>query len=336
MKPFVPPAIRVRTLASCALTVFSLAACGEQPAGLLDGEQAIVDRIRQVRELRRQAAVCWPGFDAPEYDTPLLYYTDSVCYAVNPTRQFRDAFGARIACRDGEFAIYKTALPDTLRFHMQTQVDFEDSTAYNHRMPFLFCSSPEITVRTIPDVTSDSVWLPMVLHEYTHGFQFRQRGFIDAFGSEMPSVPQKELTKLYKEQEWFRKAVDAENEALLTAIAAENSADRDACICRFHTLRKARKERMSTELREGAVRSEEIYELMESMARYVEADAGFRLGSYTEADDWLFRTDRSSYFYATGYNLLRLLDRCGTDKSRIFTGRLLPLETFLTTTEKKQ
>lgn len=57
---------------------------------------------------------------------------------------------------------------------------------------------------------------------------------------------------------------------------------------------------MAAERGDDTVRMEEIYELMEGMARYVEADAGFRLGSYTEADKWLFRTDRSAYLYATG------------------------------------
>lgn len=92
---------------------------------------------------------------------------------------------------------------------------------------------------------------------------------------------------------------------------------------------------MAAERGDDTVRMEEIYELMEGMARYVEAEAGFRLGSYTEADKWLFRTDRSAYLYATGYNLVRLLDVCGAGKSGLYTGRILPLEDFLTTTENR-
>lgn len=312
-----------------------LAACGDHPAGLNGEERVIADRIRKIRELRAQTAAVWPGFDAPEYDTPLLYFTDSVCYAVNPTPQFRAEFGGRIASRTADIELYKASLPDTLAFHMNTHLNIGDSTAYNGRVPFLFCSSPEITAGFIPDVTSDNVWLPMVLHEYAHGFQFRQPGFAAAFAREITSVSQTELAASYRQCGWLREAVDLENTLLLAAIAAATTVERDSCIRSFLSRRGERKHRMAAERGDSTVRMEEIYELMEGMARYIEADAGFRLGSYTEADDWLFRTDRSSYFYATGYNLVRLLDVCGGDKSGLYAGRILPLEEFLTTTENR-
>lgn len=321
-----------------SVTLFALlclAACGDHPAGLSGAERVISDRIREIRQLRTGTAAVWPGFDDPEYDTPLLYFTDSVCYAVNPTPQFRAEFGARIASRTADIEIYKASFPDTLAFHMETHLNMGDSTAYNGRMPFLFCSSPEITAGFIPDVTSDNVWLPMVLHEYAHGFQLRQPGFAAAFAREMTSVSQTELAASYRQCGWLREAIERENALLLAAIAAGTTAERDSSIRSFLSRRRERKHRMAAERGDSTVRMEEIYELMEGMARCVEADAGFRLGSYTEADDWLFRTDRSSYFYATGYNLVRLLDLCGADKSGLYTGRILPLEEFLTTTENR-
>lgn len=303
------------------------AACGNLSERLTPAEGRIVERIRQVRCLRSTAA--WPSLADAAYDTPLLYYTDSVCYAVNPTARFLEEFAARPVYRDADMEIYKAPLPDSLPFHMETQMNFTDSTAHNARIPLLCCSSPELTVRIVPDVTSDSVWLPMVLHEYAHGFQFQQPGVATTFAREMISVPEDTLKSLHLRYDWLGRAVKAENDLLLAAIDAGASVKRDSCIRRFRELRAARKQRMATELGDSVVRAEAIYESMEGMARYVEACAGFRLGSYTQADDWLWRTDRSGYFFATGYNLVRLLDQCGADKSQFFTPELPPLERFL-------
>lgn len=311
------------------LAICSLAGGCQRTADLSDSELRIVARIRQIRDLRAEvAANCWPGFDAPENDATLLYYTDSVCYAANPTPSFRNEFRARLVYRDKGMKIYKTALPDTLPFHMETYLDFDDTTTSDSRYPLVRCSSPEITATVITDITTDSLWLPMVLHEYAHGFQFRQPGFAATFAREMISLPEAQLARIHKDHDWLDRAVRSENTTLRAALAARGSS-RNSLIRSFGAQRAARKESMSAELGDSTVRAEEIYEVMEGMARYIEAWTAFRLGSYSANDDWLYDTDQSDYFYATGYNIMRLLDSCGIDKSRLVTKRLAPLETTL-------
>lgn len=309
--------------------------CTEDAGPLTTAEYRIVDRIRQIRELRHYAAACWPGFDAPQFDAPLLYYTDSVCYALNPDRCFRKAFAARLVHREKGLKIYKTALPDSLPFHMETQMNFEDSTAYNHRLPFLYCSSPEITRLTVADVTTDSLWLPMVLHEYAHGFQYMQPRFATVVAHALPSIAETELARYHKQYDWLDRSVRAENEELLAALDHTDTASRNACIRRFRSIRADRRERMAQKFGDSIVRDEIFYECMEGMARYIEAQVGFRLGAYSEADTWLFDTDHSGYFFATGYNLIRLLDRLGVDKSELYSNGIRPLDTFLKTTDDK-
>lgn len=305
-------------------------ACVPHPGQVSDAEQSIVDRIRTIRELRTQiAADCWPGFDAPEFDVPLHYYTDSVCYAVNPLPEYRDAFAARLIYHGDGIDIYKRALPDTLAFHMETHLNFDDPTACCCNMPTIACSSPEMTRRTVPDVVSDSLWLPMVLHEYAHGFQYRQPGFAQAFAREMAVFDESELSRLHKRVAWFDRAVKAENTTLLATLETTDRTARDSCIRLFRTLRRDRKRRMAAEMGDSTVRAEEIYESMEGMARYVEAHAGMLLGTYSGDEAWMCDTDSSGYFFATGYNLIRLIDRCGADKSQLLTDELLPLERFL-------
>lgn len=67
-----------------------------------------------------------------------------------------------------------------------------------------------------------------------------------------------------------------------------------------------------------AVGAERVYETMEGTARYIEFHAcpgGYDL----DANDWLYRTDISQYMYATGFNIVRLLDKLGVDcKTRLF------------------
>lgn len=305
-----------------------LVACGVQHPTLTEREQTIVERIKQIRELRADATEIWPGFSAPQYDAPLLYFTDSVCYAVNPTRDFQVKYKARLAYHDEEIEIYKTLRPDSQYFHMVTDINFDDSNAYNNHVPFLRCSSPEITRHAVSGITNDSTWLPLVLHEYTHGFQLRHIEFAKGFAQMTSRVSESDLKKLYKTHKWMRKAVGEENETLLKALSAESDSLRDTLVSSFLSLRTARKEKMTKELGDSVVEAEAVYELVEGMARYVEANAGFQLGVYKESADWLYRADRSPYFFATGYNLIRLYDKYKGDKSRLVTTPILPLESY--------
>jgi hypothetical protein len=43
------------------------------------------------------------------------------------------------------------------------------------------CSSLEQTSKTIPDVTSVNEWATMVMHEYFHGFQFKNDGYLETY-----------------------------------------------------------------------------------------------------------------------------------------------------------
>ena len=48
------------------------------------------------------------------------------------------------------------------------------------------CSSPEITFKTIPSVTTIEQWLAMLLHECFHGFQYQHKDpFFRVFTSEI-------------------------------------------------------------------------------------------------------------------------------------------------------
>jgi hypothetical protein len=49
-----------------------------------------------------------------------------------------------------------------------------------------------------------------------------------------------------------------------------------------------------------------------------------------QKDQWLYLTDKTTYFYATGFNMARLLDKLGIEyKSRLFKDGKISLEDIL-------
>ena len=151
----------------CLLFGTALSGC-EIPMTAQD--RIAVTRICEVLELKAQvAAAVWPGFDDPQFEVPLVYFTDSLCYAVNPEARFLAQYPATLRYRDGELKIYTTPTIDSLEFHMQGTISLDPAdagSAYNYRSAYLLCSSPEITARCIPGTEEVAIWRTMVLHEY--------------------------------------------------------------------------------------------------------------------------------------------------------------------------
>lgn len=286
-------------------------------------DRLAVTRIGEVLELKQQiAGLVWPGFDDPQFEVPLIYFTDSLCYAVNPEARFLAQYPATLRYRDGKLKIYTTPPIDSLEFHMQGTISLDPAdvdSAYDYRTAYLLCSSPEITARCIPETDEMAVWRTMVLHEYFHGFQLRHPALLARFeDSGAGFISSKELVGYYMGNGWYKELADRENELLLAALEADDTAETGRNIAAFRQVRAERREKMRRELRPETVGIEQVYETMEGTARYIEFHA--HPGGYDLAtNDWLYRADRSQYMYATGFNIVRLLDKLGVDyKTRLF------------------
>jgi len=105
---------------------------------------------------------------------------------------------------------------------------------------------------------------------------------------------------------------------------------------------------------------EQSYETMEGTARYVEyslysnfagkkpnnnllkTDSSYHSYQYfrnynIEKDQWLYLSDKTNYFYATGFNLVRLLDKLKIKyKTRLFNEGGLSLEQILKQMQAKK
>ncbi len=320
-------------------------------------DQIIIARIEYVYSLKSFIEQnVWKGFDDKKFDVPLVYYTDSICYITNPTDRFLDSYKASLIFKNNDIKIYKTCLLDSVPFHMSVSVIFGDSTAdYSYKSPFMNCSSFEITKNTIPDVSSTEEWATMILHEYFHGFQFRHPKFLDYYEKNIVSVsaPQDTLTRIYKHNKWFKESVDKENDLLLSAISTGDNNEVYKSIDTFFQLRMHRRAQAKQLLNFDIKPIEGAYETMEGTARYIEyslygefavkqpdgdlikSDTCFHSYSYfrnfkLDNAKWLYITSKTTYFYASGFNIARLLDKLGIEyKSRLFKEGGISLEQIL-------
>ena len=332
--------------------IILLSAC----AGKLDErEQVIIGRIEFLVDLKsRIDEDVWGGFNDSEYDLPLIYYTESACYLVNPTAIILEKFKPKLIYEKNLVKIYKSQLLDSIPFHMETSIDYTfDSDSYEYKSPVMHASSFEITKKTIEDVNSIEMWSTMVLHEYFHGFQFKHLNYQNQLKNSISYFGQDSLYRIYTSNSWFKTAIDNENKFLLDAIEAKDPNARVQLIDSFFMARNNRRLKAKENLKIDLAQAESIYETMEGSARYVEVqlyklfsaddkknkkiDSDKSFKNYKEfkkfnfeKSEWIDLTTETKYYYATGFNMIHLLEKLDVEyKSRLFKEEGLTLEKLL-------
>ena len=260
----------------------------------------------------------WSGFADKQYDVPLLYYGDTCCYVVNPTEKFLAMYPSVLVHSGNDIQIYQTEKVYDKSFHMH--VTFTDDESYiDYRTPIMRCSSLELTGKAVPDVTSVNEWATMVMHEYFHGFQFKHDGYLDIYEAITDALLPDTLTALAARHDWYGESITRENDLLLKAIDTNDIEASRAYIQSFFELRNERRERVKKELGIDIVALEQLYETMEGSARYIEYCLYRHFGNFNLSDaKWLYTVGRK-YYYAMGFNLLRISDKLESDyKYKIF------------------
>lgn len=335
------------------LLLFCLLGCQKEKQ---NPEQKIFDRILFVYHLKQNVETeTWKTFNAPQYDVPLVYFTDSSSYIANPTEKFLKTFKSELLLEDGKVKIYKTQKRvDDSPFHMETGMTLGDPTLeFNYHSPFMMCSSFEETVKTIPDVGSTDEWTTMIIHEYFHGFQYKHKPYMEYYEKEIVQIQPDSLSAFYKTVPWFKESIDIENRFLLEAISEKDNIKTAKILRDFWAKRKQRRQKFQKVFKFDIDKFEKCYETMEGTARYVEfslynhfaqrkpdetlmkSDSSFKsfakFKNYKlQKDEWLYLTNKTTYFYATGFNMARLLDKLGIEyKSRLFKDGKISLEDIL-------
>ena len=153
----------------------------------------------------------WQGFANKKNDVPLICYDDTCCYVVNPLDKILEKYKVNPVCQNDDINIFQMQRIDNIPFHMHvTFTDEEDRIDF--RTPIMRCSSLEQTSKTISSVTTVKEWATMVMHEYFHGFQFKQDGFFDAYERIFSECPQDTLSTLQAQLKWYKESILQENE----------------------------------------------------------------------------------------------------------------------------
>lgn len=301
-------------------------------SGDRDDEKTIFNRIEYLYGLKTKiASASWPAFDDVRKPNPMIYFTGTSSYAVNPTSKFLRQFQAYLILEKNNIRIFKTASRmDNIPFHMENHMTIgNDSSLCTHYQPFIKCSGLEDTRNVLPDVTV-SEWVGMVIHEFFHNHQFQHAEFAQRtlnlfrFGS-----PGDSLQALYRDHLWYREYVDKENKLLIRALETNNHDSVKALIQKFFKTRERRRVITQQNLNLTIETFEKSFETFEGTARYIEAAVIKMLSDSLEKEylrkmepsskalipriahpEWLYKADVSqSYFYATGYNITRLLEK---------------------------
>lgn len=281
----------------------------------------VVDRLQYVYALKDVINNrVWQNFTDKKNDVPLIYYDDSCCYVVNPSEKILNQYTIELVYMGDGIIIYQTKRIDNIPFHMHVTITDEEKDRIDYRTPIMRCSSLEQTSKTIPDVTTVKEWATMVMHEYFHGFQFKQDGFLNAYETIFAVCPQDTLSTLQAQLEWYKESILQENELLLKAIDAPDLDATKAHIRAFLELRDSRRTRMKEQEKIDITAAEQFMEITEGSARYIEYRLYEYFGDFNLTDaKWLY-TIGKNYYYATGFNLLRLLDKLEIEyHSHIFT-----------------
>jgi hypothetical protein len=297
-------------------------------------EQLIFDRIAYIFKLKPFIAQkYWKGFDQKKYDVPLLYFTETESYIANPTTDFVNFFKPTLVFKNDQLGIYKTLQRfDSLPFHMETSVGIDEPTdKLLPPSPIMYCSSQEEAFKKIPECTTTEYWVTMIIHEYFHGFQFQHKQFLKVTQEKTSQISEDSLAQIHKGNDWFKESLNKENDCLLKALSATETQEINNQIEQFFTLRKTRRQKTQANLKVVIDDVEKIYETMEGTSRYIEyqlqvafankqpdpklsqVDPSYKayqiFKNYKiENDPWLY-TPGKRYFYATGFNIVRLLDK---------------------------
>lgn len=319
-------------------------------------EKVMISRISYIMHLKAALGQqYWPGFNTVAGDVPLVYFTDSASYVANPAPRFMAMIRPVQIYSSPGLNIYKTpARLNKTPFHMSTGMELLDTTVFNFRSPYMFCSSPETTKKVISDLGSTEEWATMVLHEYFHGFQFRHEPMLDYYLRNILPVTADSLDRIYRGNNWFKRLTDEENGLLLLAVSSTDSLTMQTYIHLFQDKRKEKRALFQQKLHYDIRKHEGFYEKLEGSARYVEYQlmnsfrdlppekalqkndtfytsnkqfSNFQL----EKNIWLYETNKSAnYVYATGFNMARLLDKLHRPyKEQLFTNPGLFLDDLL-------
>jgi len=295
----------------------------------------VCDRLSLLQQIKPEVAErYWPTFDADSLTPPMVYFDDSVSWlAFSAENIYKSIQSAEmVKCPNGLRIYRMNQRLDTIPFHMENKMTFQDSLATNFFRPVMFCSSVEAAKKIVPVINYTEDWLQMALHEYFHAFQFTHKKNLHYLADSI-NIHEDSLDRCYRKYEWFSEMLKTENKHLLYAIDASSRDSAYQALNQFLKVREIRRQRFKKEVGYDISRAEKFWEKMEGTARYIEYNTGFiyhdnqthssltcdslfnDFSQYTTMDfikrPWFYEKTKmmTAYYYVTGFNLCRVMDQ---------------------------
>ena len=296
-------------------------------------------RLQHLLEVKQKISKkVWPDFGKKQIHGPMLYFTRSGQYLVNPNAKSRKKLNSspmeNISLPQGLKADFITSEIDSTNFHMYVSYEGEDKSSVCYQQNVGYFSDLSITKKFVPDVTDTEEWMCMVIHEIFHLYQRSFKELHKIQGQLESEFTRDTLMHFYGNLDWYKESVKNENQLLLNALKSTSKEQSLAILSEYFERKENRWQRIEEEygLKFGPL--ENMIEKLEGGGRFIEYQTKLQLKSYpyneelasidpaykkdkfkeysVERDEWMYQL-WGPYFYATGFSLYRLFDKLEID-----------------------
>ncbi|GEJ45949.1 hypothetical protein [Chryseobacterium sp. ON_d1] len=301
------------------------------------------ERLKYVQDVKNFIAQrVWKDFENNRVTQ--IYFTESYSYFFTADPKVLEKVKQKTTPLKG-IDMIKSERIDKNPFHMETAAEFTDSTALYYQKPIVIFSDFETAKEYVSDLQNLQKWASMVVHELFHGYQLQHTATVK-YSNQIIHLRGSQLQKIYLEQKWFAESIKAENNLLINLLKVKSKKELQKGLVQYISLREARQKKAESIL-EGFSINENFYEKIEGSAKYVELallenyryfpenefiltnDSAYKKNAYQnfklDEEPWQYQTEGINYFYSTGYNLIRILDKLKVDyKSNFFNTNTTP------------
>lgn len=181
--------------------------------------------------------------------------------------------------------------------------------------PRMECSSPEVTFKAIPAVTTYEEWYAMLIHECFHGFVFKK---YPQFWKKMIEVNPQDfyvsdsLKALKENYGWYAEMLVKENSLLSQMLAADDITEVQQLWTEFLPIRNERLRLVREQLGLEIGQFYPMTETNEGTARYIEYCLYIEQG-LSDRTDWMTNLDSGSYYYTSGLYMILIMEKFGIE-----------------------
>lgn len=314
------------------------------------------ERIKLLKELKKVVGQnSWTDFSSKPLEGPICFLQGDTTLIFNPTIRIIDKLKSQqqLECNDHKLILWKENYASG-QFCMATSIERTDTSEINYQLPVEFCSSVEETRKIIKDIDDTEEWATLVIHEMFHHFQLNHEPFKQYYlrASKKETVKD-DIIQLFSVDSLYKKYIIQENNLLLKCIQSTKQDSTLIILQEFINIRKNRLKKYSQN-HKSIEYAENVWEKLEGSARYMEYNLmetmkTMSTKAHTEFNDtlfknykqfekfnidkepWLYQAEKSeAYFYATGFNILRVLDRLNINyRTDIFIKPEKPLADYI-------